>query len=240
MESIAAPDPYLHGLLLSLVIVPIVYSMVTHVLRKFKGLDVKGQFSYAARRLSLWEDTAGRGEYSTSSAYGVVDGYKVVAVQRPGRTVRIIIDSSDLQGRTSSQMIHQYLEGVEMLPLRQKVMTGDDGFDRTVFLTGAYEAAHALMDATRRSLLAEKWPGRTVYVDKRRIIIETGIVVGRKERSTRIMRAVDTASLLEIPVKDIPARLAHNAGHDPVAAVRGRSLEVLARRLPAPAFWRLC
>jgi HEAT repeat protein len=128
----------------------------------------------------------------------------------------------------------------------REIEVGDPEFDSRAYVHGSPRVVHAILDAETRHLMGELIDGRIATEDpgeplEGRVTVSDGALRAEIPESTfrpggrRLSGALHTllaaAERLALP-DDIPARLAHNAGADPLWEVRLASLSTLGRDYP--------
>ena len=199
-----------------------------------RAADRKVAWDYVARELGL--ERSSRGWLREEALGGVVEGLAVqvtLSARNKEETTRLQVGAPD----SALQPVAFHPRAPHLLGrLRegQSARTGDAIFDETIFVCGDPMAAQALLGADARAqtlslvttygaVLAEgtlvvelpskKLSGAAVAAALWQMLSAARALIAARERSA-----------------DPPRALAHHALHDPVAEVRGRAFEALARQ----------
>ncbi len=114
------------------------------------------------------------------------------------------------------------------------VEIGDPPFDDAALVRGPEDHLLAVLDAdTRQRILARLGDPKAVVKDGQVELVQSGVCRKGEVLEGWIVAVRDQARDLALAPEAIPPALARNAHQDPVAGVRARNLEVLARRHPA-------
>lgn len=130
-------------------------------------------------------------------------------------------------------------QSLRKLVVGEDVLTGDREFDAMIHVTGPEAVALAVLDAPARARVktfVRGWAEAEALVSDGQLNWQNYKVLAEGSVLTALIKdALGTAQALQLLPDQVQGDLALNAAQDPVAAVRLRNLEVLARVAPEVA-----